>query len=98
MDPSKDFEAIRRRREEIAETLRAELEAAQIFLKDVKDQYQRAVALVEDLGPNSPDGHQTLRSLVKEQRRALECYTAALRDFDRFVLHGIIPDRLRDSK
>ena len=92
-----DYDSIRRRRAVIEEALRAELQAARAAFTEVKEQYRHAIALVEDLGPNSPDGHHALRELVKEQGRATSRYRTALLEFDDFVLRGTIPERLRDS-
>jgi len=76
--------------DQVAERLRDRMEQTKALYEGAKDLLKRATELQEDLGPNNPDG--LLSDAIRIERFAASSYQQALRDFNRFILDGKLPE------
>jgi hypothetical protein len=75
----------------LQDELRERLLTAEIAHRNAKQEHERLIALVKDLGANHPDGALALKRAVQDGREALDNYKEALRIFTDLTLFKILP-------
>ncbi len=82
-------------RQEIERVLHEELNRARTAHEQAKEAFG---ALISDIpsGLPSPDGSARIASAGKINISKLEDYAQAIREFNDFVLHGVVPERLKE--
>ncbi len=84
-----------RTREEIERVLREELERARRAHDQAKETFSDIVAdLPSGLPP--PDGGMRIDKAGRAECSTLEAYAQAIREFNEFVIHGTVPERLKE--
>lgn len=83
-----------RTREEIERVLREELERARRAHDQAKETFSDIVADVPS-GLPPPDGGMRIDKAGRAECSTLEAFAQAIREFNEFVLHGTIPERLK---
>ena len=76
--------------DQVAERLRDRMEQTKALYEGAKTLLNRAMELHEDLGPNHADGR--LSHAIRIERFAARSYDQALRDLNRFILDGKLPE------
>ena len=61
-----------------------------------KKRFDQVVENTRDLEPENPDGAISVRHAAKDYNQALVDYRDALMDLNQFLLHGRVPDYLKD--
>ena len=83
------------RREEIERILHDELERARSFYESQTDKFRTATEEMVPVDANHPDRTPAIRGAGTKRRDALAIYSLALKRFNDFIIHGIVPDDLK---
>ena len=83
-------------RQNIESTLAVDLKKAQEAFNIAKKTFNDATREVPSGTPH-PDGAHLLKRSGAAFRSSMEAYAQALSEFNRFIIDGTIPERLRDD-
>lgn len=83
-------------RQEIERVLRDELHRARTAHEQAKEEFKITSAEIPSGLPH-PDGVTRIANAGNANASALVAYARAVKEFNDFILHGIIPERLKDS-
>lgn len=92
--PPPDQDRISRRREAIEYELVAALDAARARFEEAKQAHRKV--LLSNPVPFSPEALRLIGEASDEHQQAMQSYAAALREFEDFILEGVVPPDLRE--
>ncbi len=81
----------------IEEQLKAEVEAAKAAYENTRRFDDWAATLIRESQSADTDSHYLAQQLIAQRAQATNRLTAALKQFQAFILHGTVPEHLKNG-